>query len=166
AKPDEIAAREQCVQEKQEKLDVIEAGKQAYGAVQRTISAVVHAFDVEDNQPQSSEQVEERLEEQAQRLEQIALEHSVKENKDAVGKFRRQIEDVASIVDAWCLGLSKSCFLAYFPHPDNHLFDAVRSQPRSAAEWRSHGTDGTPLCFVPDYKLHPQKVRKTGLAAP
>lgn len=108
AKPDEIAAREQRVQEKQEKLDVIEAGKQAYGAVQRTISAVVHAFDVEDNQPQSSEQVEERLEEQAQRLEQIALEHSVKDNKDAVGKFRRQIEDVASIVDAWWLWTRES----------------------------------------------------------
>ena len=108
AKPDEIAAQERCVREKQKKLDVVEAGKQAYSAVQRTISAVVHAFAVEDNRPQSSEQVEERLEEQAQSLERIALEHSVKDHKDAVGKFRRQIEDVASIVDAWWLWTEKS----------------------------------------------------------
>jgi hypothetical protein len=107
-KPDEIAAQERCVREKQEKLDVVEAGKQAYSVVQRTISAVVHAFAVEDNRPQSSEQVEERLEEQAQSLERIALEHSVKDNKDAVGKFRRQIEDVASIVDAWWLWTERS----------------------------------------------------------
>lgn len=102
AKPDDIAAQKQRVKEKQKKLDVVEAGKETCSAVQRTISATVHAFDVEDNQPQSSEQVEERLEEQSQRLEQIALDHSVKD-KDAVGKFRRQIEDVASIVDAWWL---------------------------------------------------------------
>jgi len=108
AKPDEIAAQERCVREKQKKLDVVEAGKQAYSAVQQTISAVVHAFAVEDNRPQSSEQVEERLEEQAQSLERIALEHSVKDDKDAVGKFRRQIEDVASIVDAWWLWTEKS----------------------------------------------------------
>lgn len=102
-KPDEIAAQKQRVKEKQEKLDVVEAGRKTYSAIQQTISATVHAFDVEDNQPQSSEQVEERLEEQSQRLEQIALDHSVKDNQDAVGKFRRQIEDVASIVDAWWL---------------------------------------------------------------
>lgn len=101
AQADVIRTQKQRVKEKQEKLDVIQAGREAYSAVQQTISAVVHAFGVADNQPQSSERVEERLEEQAQQLEQIALDYSVKDNKDALGKFRRQIEDVSSIVDAW-----------------------------------------------------------------
>jgi len=57
---------------------------------------VLHVFDVADNRPQSSEQVEKRLEEQAQRLEQIAFDYSVEDNKDAPGKFRCQIEDVSS----------------------------------------------------------------------
>lgn len=108
ATPDKIAEQKQRVQQKQEKLEVVEAGKQAYSEAQRSISAAVHAFAVEDNQPQSSEQVEKQLEEQTQRFEQIALEHSVKDNKDAVGKFRRQIEDVASIVDAWWLWTKES----------------------------------------------------------
>ena len=108
AAPDKIAAQKQRVQQNQEKLDVIEAGKQAYSAAQRSISAAVHAFAVADNQPQSTGQVESRLEEQAQRFEQIALEHSVKDNKGALGKFRRQIEDVASIVDAWWLWTKES----------------------------------------------------------
>lgn len=101
AKADVIRVQKQRVKEKQEKLDVIQAGREAYSAVQQTISAVVHAFGVADNQPQSSEQVAERLEEQAQQLEQIALDYAVKDTKDALGKFRRQIEAVSSIVDAW-----------------------------------------------------------------
>ncbi len=105
---DRIATQKQRVQQNQEKLDVIEAGKQDYSEAQRSISGAVHAFAVEDNQPQSSEQVENRLEEQAQRFEQIALEQSVKDNQDAVGKFRRQIEDVASIVNVWWLWTKES----------------------------------------------------------
>ena len=108
AVPDKIATQKQRVKEKREKFDIIEVGKQAYSKVQRSISAAVHAFAIEDNQPQSSEQVENRLEEQAQCFERIALEHSVKDNQDALGKFRRQIEDVASIVDAWWLWTKKS----------------------------------------------------------
>lgn len=101
AQADVIRTQKQRVKEKQEKLDVIQAGREAYSAVQQTISAVVHVFDVADSHPQSSEQVAERLEEQAQQLEQIALDYAVKDNKDALGKFRRQIEAVSSIVDAW-----------------------------------------------------------------
>jgi len=108
AAPDKIAAQKQRVKEQQEKFDLIETGKQAYSEAQRLISAAVHAFAVEDSQPQSSEQVEERLEGQAQCFEHIALEHSVKDNKGALGKFSRQIEDVASIVDTWWLWTKKS----------------------------------------------------------
>ncbi len=89
-------------------LAAIEEGRQAYGEAQRSISAAVHAFAVEDNQAQSSEQVEKRLQEQAQHFEQIAQEQSVKDNKDAAGKFRRQIEDMVCIVDAWWLWTKKS----------------------------------------------------------
>jgi hypothetical protein len=63
---------------------------------------------VVNNTPQTSEQVESQLEEQAQRFEQIAEEQSVQDHKDAVGKFRRQIKDVASNVDAWWLWTKES----------------------------------------------------------
>lgn len=108
AASEEIVAHKQQVKEKQEKFDIVKAGKQAYSEAQQLISATVHVFTIKDNQAQSSEQVEERLEEQAQCFERIALEHSVKDNKCALGKFRRQIKDVASIVDAWWLWTKKS----------------------------------------------------------
>ena len=136
AKADEITAQKQRVKEKQEKLDFIKAGREAYSAVQRTISAVVHVFDVADNHPQSSERVEERLEEQAQRLEQIALDYSVEDNKDALGKFRRQIEDVSSIVDAWWtwakeslednIGTERRHWLLYVLLPVIYWYDQVQ----------------------------------------
>ena len=97
----EISAQQQRVQEQHARVEVIQAGKEAYSTVQHTISTAVHAFDVADNQPQSSEQVAVRLEDQAQQLEQIAHDYTVQDNKDALGKFRRQIEDVASSIDAW-----------------------------------------------------------------
>ncbi|MCP5019847.1 MAG: hypothetical protein GY938_31855 [Ketobacter sp.] len=106
--PEKIAQQKQVIEQCQEQLQVIEAGRQAYHQAQRSVSAAVHAFSVEENTPQSSEQVEIRLEEQAQRFEQIAQEQSVPDNKDAAGKFRRQIKDVASIVDAWWLWTKES----------------------------------------------------------
>jgi hypothetical protein len=108
AAPEEIGKQEQCIEQCREKLKGIEAGRQAYHQAQRSVSAAVHAFSVEENTPQSSEQVESLLEEEAQRFEEIAEEQSVPDNKDAVGKFRRQIKDVASIVDAWWLWTKES----------------------------------------------------------
>ena len=108
AAPEEIGQQEQCIEQGQQKLKGLEEGRQAYHQAQRSVSATVHAFSVEQNRPQTSEQVENRLEEQAQRFEQIAQEQSVPDNKDVVGKFRRQIKDVASIVDAWWLWTKQS----------------------------------------------------------
>jgi hypothetical protein len=89
-------------------LKGIEAGKEAYHQAQRSVSAGVHAFSMEENMPQTSAQVETRLEEQAQRFEKIAEEQSVTDNQDAVGKFRRQLKDVASMVDVWWLWTKES----------------------------------------------------------
>jgi hypothetical protein len=108
AAPEKIAKQEQAIEQCQEEFKGIEAGKQAYDEAQHSVSAAVHAFSVEENTPQTSEQVENRLEEQAQRFEQIAKEQSVPDNKDVVGKFRRQLKDVASIVDAWWLWTKES----------------------------------------------------------
>jgi hypothetical protein len=108
AAPEEIAKQEQSIEQCQEELKGIEEGRQAYDEAQRSVSAAVHAFSVEENTPQTSEQVENRLEEQTQRFEQIAEEQSVPDNKDALGKFRRQLKDVASIVDAWWLWTKES----------------------------------------------------------
>ncbi len=106
--PAEIAHRKQGVEYYQEKLKKIEAGTRAYHQAQQAVSAAVHAFSVEDNRPQTSAQVETRLEEQSRCFEKIAEEQAVTDDRDAVGKFRRQVKDVAAIVDAWWLWTKES----------------------------------------------------------
>ncbi len=108
AGPEEIAPQKQSIEQCQAELKGIEAGRQAYDQAQRLVSAGVHVFSVEENTPQTSEQVENRLEEQAQRFEEIAQEQSVPDPKDALGKFRRQLKDVASIIDVWWLWTTQS----------------------------------------------------------
>jgi len=90
ATPEKIAEQKQRIQQTKENLKAIEEGRAAYRETQLSVSAAVHAFSAEDSSPQTSEQVEERLEEQAQRFEKIAQEQAVSDKKEAAGKFRRQ----------------------------------------------------------------------------
>ncbi len=94
---------QQRIEEHKEKLQAVEKGKKAYSKAQQTVSVSVHSFSVQDNHPQTSEQAEMLLKEQAQRFEEIAGEQGVKDKKNAIGKFRRQIKDTVSIIDAWHL---------------------------------------------------------------
>lgn len=105
---EKITAQAQRAQHCQEELRGIEAAQQAYGETQQSVSAAVHAFSLADNTPQHSVQVESQLEEHVQRFEQIAAAQAVSDKKDAVGKFKRQIKDVASSVDAWWLWTNES----------------------------------------------------------
>jgi len=108
AAPEKIAEQQQRIQQTKEKLKSIEEGRAAYREAQLSVSEAVHAFAVADSTAQTSEQVEKRLEEQAQRFEKTAQEQNVQDQKDAVGKFRRQIEDIASMVDTWWLWTKES----------------------------------------------------------
>lgn len=108
AAPEKITQQKQVIEQCQAQLKVIEASRQAYHEAQRSVSAAVHAFSVAENTPQTSEQVEMGLAQQAQRFEELAQEQAVADHKDATGKFRRQIKDVASIVDAWWLWTKES----------------------------------------------------------
>lgn len=101
AEAQEIAEQEQEIEQCQARLRAIEAGKTAYDQAQQTVSATVHPFSVVDNSVQTSTQVEAGLQKQAHCFEQIAQSLSITDNKEVVDKFRRQIEDLSSIVSAW-----------------------------------------------------------------
>lgn len=105
---DQVAEQKQRVQQCAEERNAIEQVREAYSQVQQAVSAAVHTFSVDDNTPQTSEQVANRLAEQARGFKQIAAEQSVQDQKGALGKFQRQIEDVASNVDAWWLWTKES----------------------------------------------------------
>jgi hypothetical protein len=101
ASPEKIAEQRQRIEQTKEKLNAIEEGREAYREAQLSVSEAVHVFSVQDSASQTAEQVEKRLEEQAQRFEEIAQEQDVLDKKDAAGKFRRQI-------DTWWLWTKES----------------------------------------------------------
>ncbi len=103
-----IKKLKQRIEEQQEKLQAVEKGRKAYSKAQQDVSVAVHSFSAQDNQPQTSEQAEMLLKEQAQGFEEIAEEQGVKDKKNAIGKFRRQIKDAVSIIDAWRLWTKES----------------------------------------------------------
>jgi len=93
-----------------EQLNFIKKGRDAYREAQLSVSAAVHAFSMQDNQPQTSRQIENHLEDVADCFESIAEKQSTKDTKNSTGKFRRQIKDASSIVDTWWLWNSESLF--------------------------------------------------------
>jgi len=115
-----IEIQEQKIEQCKKKLDKIDAGKKAYDKAQHAISTALHVFSIRDNTAQNSEQVEKQLEEGAISFEQIAQGQSVHDNKDVVGKFRRQFKDLASVVDAWWIWTTEN--LSEFKLPDNQKY--------------------------------------------
>jgi hypothetical protein len=97
-----IKIQEQIFKQDEAELYKIEQGKQTYRNTQQAVSESVHAFDLEGTK-QTSTQVEDKLHEEAQHFDEIARTHSIPDSKDKLTKFKKQIEDVASIVDIWWL---------------------------------------------------------------
>ena len=108
AQPEKKEKQESLVKEYRKNLDSIESAKKEYKEVQQDVSGAVHAFSLEDNKAQTSGQVVSRLEDEVTRFEKIAEEQSIKDKKNAAGKFRRQIKDIACVIDAWWLWTKES----------------------------------------------------------
>jgi hypothetical protein len=97
-----IKIQEQIVKQDEGELYFMPQGQQTYKNTQQAVSESVHAFDLEGTK-QTSAQVKDKLHEEAQRFDEIARTHSIPDSKGKLTKFKKQIEDVASIVDIWWL---------------------------------------------------------------
>jgi hypothetical protein len=103
--------REQRCDHDKKESGRIEAGKQAYSEAQQGVSKAVHPFSLNTNSAQTSTDVQGHLEEQARRFEEIAQTYAIDDPKNVLDKFRKQIEDIASIVDVWWLWARESLII-------------------------------------------------------
>lgn len=98
-----------CEIEKNEvELQRYRSGKGEYLSVLQEISKAVHPFTIEENNRQTSDDVEKTLTEKAQNLQEIAERHGISDPQCALDKFRRQTKDIASIVDVWWIWTMES----------------------------------------------------------
>jgi hypothetical protein len=115
-----IKTQEQIVKQDKAELYKIEQGQQTYRNTQQAVSESVHAFDLEGTK-QTSVQVENKLHDEAQHFDEIARTYSIPDNKGKLTKFKKQIEDVASIVDIWWLWAIYSLSRLWFGESSTRL---------------------------------------------
>ena len=99
----EIAAQEQCVDSDDLNHTMLKKSHDDYRETLQDISDTIHPFTIEDSKAQTSAEVEKGLEEEAQKLEEIAWFHDLEDRQEGVYKFRNQIKDLSSGVDVWWL---------------------------------------------------------------
>ena len=83
--------------------DDIKQKKGEYSAIQQSISKSVHAFSIEDNNKKTSAQVRGELQQEMNQLQILAETNEIEDKKGILNKARKQISDLASIVDSWWL---------------------------------------------------------------
>lgn len=99
--PEKIKACEQKIEWEKEQEYKLEQGKKTYSKAQQAVSEGVHPFSVQDSSKQSSSQVENALNEQARKFEEIARTHDISDPSGMLNKFKRQFQDISSMVEAW-----------------------------------------------------------------
>jgi Family of unknown function (DUF6399)/IclR helix-turn-helix domain len=70
-----------------------------------TLSLTLHPFSIADSAPQTSAQVEGRLQAEAEAIEAFARRHQLPARPDAMKKVRKQIPALAALVDFWWQGV-------------------------------------------------------------
>ena len=90
-----------------EKQKRFEEGKEKYGSLLRGISKILHPFTMTGVQKTTSGVVEE-MQEQAQALSMLGEEYDISDPQGRLGKFTRQIKNLANTIDAWWLWVEES----------------------------------------------------------
>ena len=96
-------AQARIVAQNQGKAEARKQGQTVYRKLLRGISEIIHPFALDTDAKQSSAQVEQRLREQAGKLEENARLHNVEDRRGGLDKLRKQIQELACGVDAWWL---------------------------------------------------------------
>ena len=89
-----LIEQEGCLQSHQENHD-------DYHIELQKVSLSVHPFNESNGEAQTTEDVVKRLQACTDEFAEIAASVSISDNRDALGKFTRQIEDIASNVGVW-----------------------------------------------------------------
>lgn len=98
-----ISEQKALIQKLQDKQVHIEQGKKSYHDALHDISKAVHPFDIKTNSVENSASLKEKLLENLANLSLLRAEYCINDKNDRLGKFGRQIEEIAWLIDYWWL---------------------------------------------------------------
>jgi hypothetical protein len=90
---------------KQAEVTRWEAIPRAYRQRLETLSLTLHPFGIDDSAPQTSTEVEARLHAQVEAIEALAHTYQWPERQEAMTQVKKQLPDVAALVDFWWQGV-------------------------------------------------------------
>ena len=98
-----ISAQKTLIQKLQNEQTHIERGKKFYHTAIHDISKAVHPFNLKTNGVKSSADLKANLLENLVDLSLLRATYCINDKNDRLGKFGRQIEDIAWLIDYWWL---------------------------------------------------------------
>ena len=104
----DITEQESIISQLKNERVIIDSGISRYQQILHTLSQIVHPFDINNSHPQSSTWVKWLLNQLMEEILQLQKEQEIADPKNRIEKFRKQIEGIASLIDAWWLWAEES----------------------------------------------------------
>ncbi|MGD9900879.1 MAG: hypothetical protein AB7T22_17270 [Calditrichaceae bacterium] len=98
-----ISAQKILIQKLQNEQTHIEKGKKSYHTALHDISKAVHPFNLKTNSVKNSADLKKDLSENLVNLSLLRATYCINDKNDRLGKFGRQIEDIAWLINYWWL---------------------------------------------------------------
>ena len=104
----DVTQQESIVSQLKNDQVIIDSGISKYQQILHALSKIVHPFDINNSNRQSSVCVKLLLNQLVEQIRELQKEQEIKDPKKRIEKFGKQIEGIASIIDAWWLWAEES----------------------------------------------------------
>jgi hypothetical protein len=104
----DISEKEKIICKLKNECAFIESGISRYQSLLHQLSLIIHPFDVESSNKQTSTIVLDLLMKIVVQIKDLQKEYDLNDNKNRIPKFNNQIEGIASLIDAWWLWCEES----------------------------------------------------------
>jgi len=104
----DVTEQESIICQLKNQQTIIDAGLSEYQQILHTLSKIVHPFDINNSRAQSSALVHLLLDQLMERIQQLLIDQEITDSKNRIKKFGKQIEAIASLIDAWWLWARES----------------------------------------------------------
>ena len=104
----DVTQQESIVSQLKNEQVIIDSGISKYQQILHALSKIVHPFDINNSNRQSSVCVKLLLNQLVEEIRGLQKEQEINDPKKRIEKFCKQIEGIASIIDAWWLWAEES----------------------------------------------------------
>ncbi len=106
--PETCQVHEQVIAALQAEQQQLLDGQRRYYDVLHALSAAVHPFSLAKPRPQTSSEVMDCLFDLLETLDMLREEYGIADSKNRIKKVRRQVEEIAAVIDLWWIWVRES----------------------------------------------------------